>query len=81
MSHVLLSLCNVQLRRAPMLALLDLDTSDVRTVTLPEALANSQGVTGLALSEAFLFVAVPIVEGCRIERPAGAFVALRLRSP
>lgn len=63
MSHVLLSLCNVQLRRAPMLALLDLDTSDVSTVILPEALANSQGVTGLALSEAFLFVAVPIVEG------------------
>src|SRR5262245_9004683 len=59
--HVLVSFCNLKARGCPALGLLDTATFEFRVLALPDGVPRTSGLTGLALSELYLFaVAQPI---------------------
>jgi len=55
LSHVLVSFCNVRVPRAPVLALLDTSTCKLAVPELPETLRRSRSLTGLAVSERYVY--------------------------
>lgn len=60
-----------------MLALLDLRTSELAVLAVPDVLRSSRGITGLAASDRFVFAAAPIVEspaGRGSPQPSSLFV-------
>ncbi len=56
--HLLVSCCNVRALGLPALGLLDVATSEFKVLQLPTDLPPLGGITGLAASGAYLFVAV-----------------------
>jgi hypothetical protein len=57
--HILVSFCNGwQAAGMPKLGLLDTATSDFRVLELPDSLARWAGITGLALSDDFVYAVV-----------------------
>src|SRR5262245_28396856 len=53
--HVLVSFCNLKARGWPALGLLDTATLDVQVAALADEVDRTSGLTGLVLSEQYLF--------------------------